>query len=276
MMEIKDIHTIWPDQLQTYLRDHMETDYILIDVRQPEEYENEHIPGARLMVLGTLDDTLHQLPKDRDLIFYCHSGMRSRVAGDHCAEKGFDPDRIYSLMGGISAWENPVLPDYPQLHILQDLPSSSMLMETAMNLEKGAARFYTYLVDKLKGNPLVEALEKIAAMEHAHAKLIYNTLTSSNKDEAAFEKIYNSLSGDIMEGGQALDTAGSKLENQPGSFLINALEMALGIEYAAYDLYRTFADTSDDAVVQTAFLTLCQAEKKHIEQIAKLFENAYQ
>ena len=275
MMETNDIHTIWPEELQTYLRDHIETDYILIDVRQPEEYEIEHIPGARLIVLGTLDDTLHQLPKDRDLIFYCHSGMRSRVAGDHFAEKGFDPDRIYSLMGGISAWENPVLSDYPQLHILQDLPSSSTLMETAMNLEKGAARFYAYLVDKLRGNPLVEALEKIAAMEHAHAKLIYNTLISSEKDEAAFEEIYDSLSGDIMEGGQALDTACNELEKQSGSFLINALEMALGIEYAAYDLYRTFADTSDEVTVQKAFLTLCQAEKKHIEQIAKLFDTVF-
>jgi rhodanese-related sulfurtransferase/rubrerythrin len=275
-MQGNDIHTIWPEELQDYFRDHAESDYLLIDVRQPEEYEAEHIPGAQLMVLGTLDSKIQHLPRDTDLIFYCHSGMRSRVAGDLCAERGFDPQRIYSLTGGISAWEDPVLPDYPQLHILQDLPTSADIMETAMNLEKGAARFYAYLVDKLKENPIVEALEKIAAMEHAHAKLIYNTLTTTEKDEAAFEATYGSLSGDIMEGGQSLDAACRKLENLPGSFLTNALEMALGIEYAAYDLYRTFADTSDDAAVQKAFFTLCQAEKKHIEQIAKLFENAYQ
>ncbi len=58
------------DQLRAYLAGHAEEEYVLVDVRQPEEYRRGHIPGARLLPLAELGARLPELPTDRDIIFY--------------------------------------------------------------------------------------------------------------------------------------------------------------------------------------------------------------
>jgi sulfur-carrier protein adenylyltransferase/sulfurtransferase len=87
-----------------------------------------------------------------------------------------------------------------------------------------------------------------------------------------FQDVFGGLSGDIIEGGQPLEAVCRHLERMPGAFLVNALDMALHIEYAAYDLYRTLANKSVDPPLQKALLTLAQAEKTHIDQITRLFK----
>lgn len=269
------INTIWPDELKAYFQAHRESDYRLVDVRQPEEYQSEHLPGAHLMVLDHLQSELEQLPRDKDLIFYCRSGMRSRVASEMCADNGFDPGNIYNLMGGIVAWEEKVIPDLPRTDILKSLDNPSAVMAAAIDLEKGAGLFYTYIIEKLKGQPIVQQLEKIAKMELAHAKLIYNTLAPSLEKAEPFEDLYASLSGDILEGGQPLLAVCQELEDRAGGFGLNALEMAINIEYAAYDLYRTYADQCNDPAIERAFLTLAQAEKQHIAKIVEMFQSLF-
>jgi len=262
---------IWPDELKTYFQDHRENEYMLVDVRQPEEYTTEHLPGAHLIVLNELPFEVQRLPKNKDLIFYCHSGMRSRVASELCMDNGIDPKKIYNLVGGIMAWEEKVLPDLPRTDILNNLENIAAVMEAAIGLEKGAGLFYGYLIDKLKEMPIAKQLQKIAEMERGHAKLIYNTLSPLQTKTAAFEELYASLAGEILEGGRSLLAVCQELENRSGGFALNALEMAINIEYAAYDLYRTFADQCADADIERAFLTLAQAEKQHIEIISEMF-----
>ena len=274
-MQQSKFNTIWPDELKDYFQEHRESDYLLIDVRQPEEYEAEHLPGARLSVLNDLPSEMNRFPKDKDLIFYCRSGSRSRYASEFFAENGFDPQKIYNLMGGIMAWEEQLLSDYPRTDILNRLDSIPEVMEAAIDLEKGAGLFYEYLIDKLEGKPFTQQLKKIAAMEMGHAKLIFNTLAPMQEPKGSFEDLYASLSGEILEGGRPLLEVCQELENRSDGFMINALEMAINIEYAAYDLYRTYADRCPSPEIQSAFLTLAQAEKQHIEKIVEMFESIF-
>lgn len=274
-MKQNEINMIWPDELKTYFQDHRESEYLLVDVRQPEEYATEHLPGAHLIVLNELLAEVPRLPKDKDLIFYCHSGMRSRVASDLCKDNGIDPGKIHNLMGGIMAWEEKVLPAIPRTDLLDNLEDISAIMEAAIGLEKGAGLFYGYLIDKLKGKPIARQLQKIAAMEMGHAKLIHHTLLPLQEKKEAFEDLYASLTGEILEGGRSLLSVCQELEHRSGGFTLNALEMAINIEYAAYDLYRTFADQCDDPAIQHAFLKLAQAEKKHIDIIVEMFETIF-
>ena len=270
-----NINTIWPDELKEYLKEHRESDYLLVDVRQPEEYQIEHLPGARLSALNDLPAELERFPKDKDLIFYCGSGSRSRFASEYLAENGFDPQKIYNMEGGIMAWEEQLLSDLPRTDILANLDNIQDVMVAAIDLEKGAGLFYQYLIDKLPDKPFTEQLKKIAAMEMGHAKLIFNILVPLQEAKGSFEELYASLSGDILEGGRPLLTVCQELENRSGGFMINALEMAINIEYAAYDLYRTFADQCETPDMQNAFLTLAQAEKQHIEKIVEMFEEIF-
>lgn len=86
----------------------------LVDVRNPEEFEQEHLTGARLYPLPNLDKTWNSLPQDRPLLLYCHSGRRSQKALDFLRGKGFK--NLHQITGGITAWKEknfPVISDHP-------------------------------------------------------------------------------------------------------------------------------------------------------------------
>jgi rhodanese-related sulfurtransferase len=103
-MDEEKIKPIWPDELKDYINRAQEKNYLLVDVRQPQEYEEEHIPGAELIPLHLIMAGHARLPRDKELVFYCSHGMRSRAAAQNCADTGEFSKPIYSLMGGLSAW----------------------------------------------------------------------------------------------------------------------------------------------------------------------------
>ena len=80
-----------------------ETDYIPIDVRYAEEYDDSHIPGALLIPLFELRNRMNELDKSKRYITYCHSGSRSAVATLVLAQNQFD---VMSLEGGVRDWEH--------------------------------------------------------------------------------------------------------------------------------------------------------------------------
>lgn len=78
---------------------------VLLDVRTPEEYKEEHIEGATLISLGELAQKLSLLEsqKSKKIIVYCRSGNRSISASRILAENGFTP---LNLKGGINDWKS--------------------------------------------------------------------------------------------------------------------------------------------------------------------------
>lgn len=76
---------------------------VLIDVREPAEYNAEHIPGAILMPLSTLHPDRLISCKGKKLIFQCRSGMRGGRACDRLSEMDASAD-VYNLEGGLGAW----------------------------------------------------------------------------------------------------------------------------------------------------------------------------
>ena len=81
--------------------------YIILDVRTPDEFKKGHIEGAVLIPVSELDNRLGELPKDKPIITYCRTGIRSRKAANVLVENGFT--RIYD-MGGILDWEGKGYP----------------------------------------------------------------------------------------------------------------------------------------------------------------------
>ena len=79
---------------------------VLIDVREPAEFDAEHIDGARLFPLSTFDP--NQLPKDVPLIFNCGIGKRSAMAVARVQQAGYAHDT--HLAGGLAAWKAAGLP----------------------------------------------------------------------------------------------------------------------------------------------------------------------
>jgi len=83
----------------------------LIDVREPQEWAIARIEGARLLPLSGFEAAPAALPRDRDLVLYCHAGVRSVTAARRLQAAGFT--RVWSLAGGIARWSAEVDPSVP-------------------------------------------------------------------------------------------------------------------------------------------------------------------
>jgi rhodanese-related sulfurtransferase len=83
-------------------------DAVLIDVREPWEYDELHIPGSLLIPLGEVPARLGEIPSDRDVYVHCRLGGRSAKAVDFLREAG--RPRAVNVTGGIEAWAAAGLP----------------------------------------------------------------------------------------------------------------------------------------------------------------------
>ncbi len=80
----------------------------LLDVREPEEWEIAHLPGAQLIPQGELPDRVTELTQARTVVIYCKSGARSHAAARFLRGLGFT--RVRNLAGGIDAWAKEIDP----------------------------------------------------------------------------------------------------------------------------------------------------------------------
>ena len=80
----------------------------LIDVREPSEYAAGHIPGVKLIPLGSLPSRMNEIPKDKFVVMTCRSGNRSGQATQFLRDQGFD--NVHNMTGGINAWQQAGLP----------------------------------------------------------------------------------------------------------------------------------------------------------------------
>lgn len=83
-------------------------DVVVIDVREPHEYNAGHIPNAKLIPVNSVYARREELPRDKDIIMVCAVGQRSALAAEMAAAAGLT--RLYNLDGGTEAWIKAGLP----------------------------------------------------------------------------------------------------------------------------------------------------------------------
>ena len=107
----KEIPEISPQALKQRLDENESV--LLLDVREPSEYDIVHLEAARLIPLNTLPDHIDSLPQDQEIVVYCHHGQRSLYAVAYLQQNGFTDAK--NLIGGIDQWAveiDPTLPRY--------------------------------------------------------------------------------------------------------------------------------------------------------------------
>jgi len=75
---------------------------LMLDVREPVEIQICHIENAMHVPMGQIPTKLEELPKNKDLVVFCHMGIRSRQVMNYLKKNGFS--RVYNLKGGIDRW----------------------------------------------------------------------------------------------------------------------------------------------------------------------------
>jgi len=94
-------------------RDEGTRDFVLVDVREPNETEINHIPGAVLIPKGEFlnGHALEQLPSDKQIVMHCKTGIRS--AETLAIVKGAGYSDAVHVGGGVAAWVNQIDPSQP-------------------------------------------------------------------------------------------------------------------------------------------------------------------
>jgi rhodanese-related sulfurtransferase len=78
------------------------TDLVILDVRTKEEFEVSHLHNAILIPVSELANRLNELDKDKKILVYCNTGIRSAIASRILVNNGFN--LIYNMLGGIDDW----------------------------------------------------------------------------------------------------------------------------------------------------------------------------
>lgn len=100
-------------QLKDWLADSQRSAPLLLDVREPWEFEKGHIAGSLAMPMRSIPARYLELPREADIVLICHHGARSYQVGMFLEQQGFTS--IINLHGGLTAWArdaDPTMPTY--------------------------------------------------------------------------------------------------------------------------------------------------------------------
>lgn len=257
------------EELRAYMREHGENDYLLLDVRQPQEYVAAHLPGAWLIPLMEIESRVDdiRIASDKLTIVYCQSGGRSARAAGYLAQAAGMPN-VFNLIGGMSGWTGQRLPHFPNVRAFDETASPSEVLVQAMNLEKGADRLYASLLEHFRGTEAGETIERLAKAEEGHGRAVYGAFEKLGQEHLEdFDMLYARLEGDVLESGATFEDALEVARAAAAQGTIPLLELALGIELKAYDLYRSLAHSSTDDALRKTFVHLAEQEKRHARSL---------
>ena len=89
-------------ELAAWLADRCRVQPLLLDVREPWEYETCHIPGSQLMPMSSIPMRQEELNPEQPIVCICHHGARSMQVAAFLERAGFE--NITNLTGGINDW----------------------------------------------------------------------------------------------------------------------------------------------------------------------------
>ena len=265
----KKIATMNVDQAKEWFIGNKGSEFIILDVRQPEEYRSGHLPGAVFIPLPDLINKVGELDHAKPIIAYCRSGNRSRAAAAFLLSYGFS--KVYSMDGGITAWNGQVATgSYNEgLSMLEGRETAEELISLAMALEEGSRIFYVNVEELTLDTEAKNVLKTIAEAEEKHKTQIlqaYKLITGENLTDDILNR--EPLRG-IMEGGVRIDEVVSFLKG-PDKTLLDILEVSMQLEINSLDLYIKILRNIEDAGAKKVFDILIEEEKNHLSKLGKL------
>jgi rhodanese-related sulfurtransferase len=85
---------------------------LLLDVREPDERETAAIEPSVHIPMREVPNRLSELPKDREIVVYCHGGTRSAMIAGFLEGQGYP--QVSNMSGGIDAWSRTIDPKVPR------------------------------------------------------------------------------------------------------------------------------------------------------------------
>jgi sulfur-carrier protein adenylyltransferase/sulfurtransferase len=260
------------DEARSYMKTHQEGSYTLLDVRQPGEYEQERIPGAKLIPLPELPGRVSELDPEKPLITYCAIGGRSRAAAQYLSGQGFQ--QVYNLKGGIAAWNGGKAsgPAEMGMAYLTGRESLKEVVALAYGMEQGLAEFYRSVGRETQDKKTATSCSSWPGSRKSTRKSSTNfTLLWIRRVTGRNSK--TRLSRGVMEGGftteEFLDQHRSMLDTPT-----HVLSLAMMLETQAFDLYMRYAQQAKDQESKKVLQDIGEEEKAHIAALGRLMDAA--
>ncbi len=265
----EDVKVLFPDEAKDFIDSAGEGTFLLLDVRQPVEYEEGHLPGAELIPLPKLTDSLVKLDRDKPTLVYCSVGGRSAVAARLLVHEGFR--NVYYLEGGMDAWEQPMAASPVGFHLEfargDESPDEAIVL--AYRMEQGLQDFHRKAGARTDDPELSGLMRRLADAEESHKKTLSKLFEKYHESETSTLEAADGVPSGMMEGG--FDAAELMEKNQ--AFLKSVagyLEITMMIESQALDLYLQMARGSSNETVRQVFFQIGDEEKAHLALLAKL------
>ncbi|WP_018750990.1 rhodanese-like domain-containing protein [Paenibacillus sanguinis] len=97
-IDTKELHSLLQNPANTA---------VVIDVREPHEYQAAHIPGVPLIPMGEIPNRMEEFDRNQEYIFVCRSGSRSFEVARYFQALGFP--RVHNYLGGMLNWDREVI-----------------------------------------------------------------------------------------------------------------------------------------------------------------------
>lgn len=265
---------MYPEEADAFMKEHPEGSYTLLDVRQPMEYEEAHLPGARLIPLPKLFDSIGDLDPEKAVLTYCAVGGRSRMAAQLLTNQGFK--EVYNILGGIQAWEQPTASGPTGLHLkfIRGDEKPREVIGLAYGMELALREFHRRMQEKSADAALSELLTHLVNAEDSHMRTLVSLLhdVAPESAEAMLPAAGEGTDASgLMEGG--IDVSTFMEENEPYLRTLGGyLEIAMMIETQALDLYLRMAGESKNEITRKVLLRIGDEEKAHLGMLGRYMD----
>lgn len=265
-----EVNNMTTEEVMEYLNAHKVNEFNLLDVRQDWEYEESHLPGAKLIPLPELADRLDEIADNKPTLVYCASGGRSAAAANMLHGQGLKD--ISNMLGGIKQWkkEHAVGPQTLGTIYFPDNASPIEIITLAYAMEANVAIFYSEMAGSTK-QELSNTYTQLTKLEKGHMAKIFNRARDLDPSIKIREDLAKRSSITTLEGGitaKAFLSENKEYLKTPRG----ALEAAMMFEAQALDLYMRCANKAESNTSIEFFQELAQEEKSHLKVLGKLMK----
>jgi|GEM_PF-1300712 len=277
---VDEVKILSSNEVKSILDEDREGGVLLLDVRQPVEYEECHLPGAVLMPLDELesrrDELYRELYSGRKTIIYCRSGKRSMAAAIALCDLGLKDLSI--LEGGLNSWSFKTLKGKQEKkpRIIGKSANIKDVLVIAIKIEKKAYDFYVAARDRVRIEAARTMFPQLAEVELSHMRRLFLRLTGEIPESADLSHIDQYLQQFDRESKGANIEVSDVLMQVEKEYTkeVDVLESAIQKEYMANDFYKRAASVVDDEDVRSLLHGLSHDERGHaatlLNQLARV------
>lgn len=245
------------DEARKFMASRPRDSYQILDVRQPKEYEQGHLPGALLMPVKEVTSRVAELDPEKPLLVYCAAGVRSKAACQLLLAQGFKD--VYNMSGGIGAWQGERAGggELQGLEFFMEREFGDVF-QMAYAMEEGLRQLYLALVNRAADEHTRKLLERLAVFEEGHKAKLAARFAPQGFDESG--------EPGVVEGGITPQQILSHFDSQIAT-MQDILQLGIMLEAQALDLYTRLARKSEDGKSRDLFEFLAKEEAMHLSYL---------